>query len=69
MRKPLLSLSGHEMQMPDSERVICILSDVEARPLMTNENNRPVLGGVNAGLVRKALAEQGFVIVHKDQIK
>lgn len=62
----LISLSGHEIECGVDDYALAKLACVKARPLMSNIEGEKIIGGENAVMIKRALAEAGLKIVEVD---
>jgi hypothetical protein len=61
--KPILSLSGIEMDVSDPDRILIAIMDTRIRDHVTNMDGQEVIGPSTAVAVLESLKEHGFHIV------
>jgi hypothetical protein len=67
--KIIHSLSGQEIKnVSHEDRVLCALADTHARPLTSDTDGNKMIGPINAMLIVKELAKQGYAVREIEKI-
>lgn len=62
MTKPMYSLSGVKIDIRDADRILLIIAETMARPLMSNAEGDKLFGPMNAALICDELQKYGYEI-------